>query len=872
MGPITRIEVSPGISWVEIPEADLRVLCGCPADSVKHLTRRTLIRPTEVAGVACETGPNAILLSDVMMQNGAFCNMAEFPVLQMLYRQGMLLPKHPNNRGLKPLLIGRRDAVEAQMQYIYRGNYGLISEEEIRATGVPADRAHAMMRLKLRFAFGRIQHPREMLDALVLADGAADVEIRGGATIRRVAHNVFEFGFRGARERVDLNLRPFEVYECPYQLGVYHFPREYFAIVHSGEGDGWDIQRPTMGAVVVYQGRIYLVDAGPNLPYTLSALGIGVNEIEGIFHTHCHDDHFAGLPALIQGDRRIKHFATPTVSASISKKLSALLGFEERDFQEYFEVVHLRPEEWNDIDGLEVRPVPSPHPVETTAFQFRTMTESGWRSYTHLADIVALKTLDGMVTADPAQPGLDRADYEHVREAYAEPADVKKVDIGGGMIHGDPEDFRHDASGKVILAHTALKLTDVQRQIGSGTSFGTVDSLVPSHRDFTARAAFYHLATYFPSVPRDYLAALLNAPIRTVNPETILLKEGRDHDSIFLLLTGQVEMLHAESAFRSVLTSGALLGEISGLHGLPTLETYRALTFVQALDLPRGLYVRFVQRHDLFAEISRLMKARDFLRRSALCSGIMSTGTLNAIAKAMTVRKLATGEGCRDQAHSVGIVRAGRLTRSLAGETLEALGPGDFFGEEEAVFGAPAFTAITASEPSEIALVPAALVRSIPNVRWKLLEAFERRTSLEATSAATTRHLLRWHDEYRVNVHAIDKQHRRLFAVANKLLTEVEAGQDLAIVGETLQRLVADARGNFAEEEALLRRYGYADAEDHAERHRKLVAQVEAFVATLETGRVTPTALLEFMHGWVVNHILIEDRKFGPFLNRRGVY
>src|SRR5205823_8311640 len=92
MGRINKVDVATGISWIEIADADLRILCACPADSVKHLMRRGLIRRTEVAGVACETGPNAILLSDAMLQNGALCNLAEFPVLQMLYRQGMLLP------------------------------------------------------------------------------------------------------------------------------------------------------------------------------------------------------------------------------------------------------------------------------------------------------------------------------------------------------------------------------------------------------------------------------------------------------------------------------------------------------------------------------------------------------------------------------------------------------------------------------------------------------------------------------------------------------------------------------------------------------------------------------------------------------------
>ena len=43
------------------------------------------------------------------------------------------------------------------------------------------------------------------------------------------------------------------------------------------------------------------MDAGPNIDYALMALGIGVNEIDGIFHTHCHDDHPAGLTTLIRG-------------------------------------------------------------------------------------------------------------------------------------------------------------------------------------------------------------------------------------------------------------------------------------------------------------------------------------------------------------------------------------------------------------------------------------------------------------------------------------------------------------------------------------------------------------------------------------------
>ena len=198
---IQKINVARGIQWVEVPEADLRVLCGCPADAVKHLIKRGLILSSEVKGVACQTGPNAILLSDLSLQNEEFANLAEFPVLQMLYKQGLIVPGHPNNTGRKPALVGSAEQVESQMRYIYRGNYGLVSREEIIQAGVPPEQAAEMMRLKLRFAFGRIRPTRDFLDTRIVGDGT--VEIADGVSLRRLRSNVFEFSYRGETVTVD---------------------------------------------------------------------------------------------------------------------------------------------------------------------------------------------------------------------------------------------------------------------------------------------------------------------------------------------------------------------------------------------------------------------------------------------------------------------------------------------------------------------------------------------------------------------------------------------------------------------------------------------------------------------------------------------
>ena len=74
-----------------------------------------------------------------------------------------------------------------------------------------------------------------------------------------------------------------------------------------------------MSSIICFQGKLFLVDAGPNLPAIMNALGISVSEIEGIFHTHSHDDHFAGLPTLMRTDHRIRYFATPLVRAAVAR-------------------------------------------------------------------------------------------------------------------------------------------------------------------------------------------------------------------------------------------------------------------------------------------------------------------------------------------------------------------------------------------------------------------------------------------------------------------------------------------------------------------------------------------------------------------------
>jgi hemerythrin len=868
MKKIRKIFVATGIYWIEVPEAEVYILCGCPADSVKHLIKKGLIATSEENGVVFETGPNVILLSDIQIQNGSFSNLSEFPVLQMFYRQGMLIPDHPRNKGVRPVIVGSDDQVKAQLQYIYRGNYGLVSREELMDAGLSLEAADDLMKVKMQFAFGKIRKFNELLDSRIVSGDYT--EIRNGVNIRRLRVNEFEISYMDDNVTVDLNLRPEENYEAPYPLGFNNIRREYFTIVHSGEGDGWDLNRPCMSSIIIFQGKIYLIDAGPNIMHILRSLGIGVNEIDGIFHTHAHDDHFAGLMTLMRTDHKIKYFATRHVRTSVIKKLSALASMEEDHFLNYFEIHDLETDAWNDINSLEVKPVISPHPVETTIFYFRVMSDRGYTTYGHLADIVSRSVLKKMIDEDDPSHDITKQYFDSVWQDYLLETDIKKLDIGGGLIHGDAQDFVDDRSKKIILSHTALELTREQKKIGSGAPFGMADHLIKTYQDYLRRSAFKFLDSYFPSVQEHRLNSLLNNPIINFNPETLIMKKGEEPGYVYLVLTGNIEILK-EDGLSSILSSGSIAGERTALNGSPLNETYRTMNFVNALRIYAGLYSEFVIQNDSSDRIARRIEMQDFLQHIWLFNESVSGFVLGEIGAGIETLSYPSGTRIikRDM-QGLFIIREGSIRLSLTNDEIETLKRGDFMGEGIVLFGSPDMYRADAVKDTEVYFIQKEAIANIPIVHWKLFEVYRKRLGMMIRPQGSRESAFMWRDEYSVNVHEIDEDHKMMFKAADTLNRALEIGQDTLVLRDILTFLVNYTRDHFKREGRFMKLYSYPELELHSEQHRLLTEKVFAFKDSFEAGeKAMDRDFMTFLHDWIVNHILTSDRKFGAFLNKK---
>ncbi|MEG3619522.1 hemerythrin domain-containing protein [Magnetovibrio sp. PR-2] len=863
---IRKSVVDNGIFWVEIPQADVRILCGSPEDSVKHLIRRGFINSIEENEVVYETGPNAILLSDTATQNGRFSNLAEFPVLQMLYRQGMIIPGHPGNRGVKPMLIGSEVQTRAQVDYIFRGNYGLISEEELISAGASPSEAKDLMRLKLKFAFGAIKSPREILDICVVEDDIAHV--RNTVYIQRVESNVFEISYAGETVEVDLNLAPGTRYEPPYNLGFHALEREYFTVIHSGDGDGWDVNRPTMSSIVMYQGRIYLVDAGPNIENTLKSLGIGIPEVEGLFLTHAHDDHFCGITTLMRTEKPIKFLSTTLVRASALKKLSALMSMDESEFDHFFEFVDLAQGEWNPVRGLEVKPVFSPHPVENTCLLFRAMDSEGYKTYAHLADTTSYKVLQSFVTEDDDAPGISQEMFDRVKETYEETASIKKIDIGGGMIHGEADDFINDRSPKIVLAHRASPLTEKERNIGEGAPFGTLDNLIVGSQEYIYQNTARHLRLYFPKLESHNLQSLMNGKVVQFNPETFLVKEGTICEAPILLISGQVERLANDGSQPAQLSAGYIIGQDSFLNQEPLNTTYRSTSFVTAIYLPRAPFANLFDQGYLHLGDPALLPMRLFMERNHIFNDNISRHTLAGLVSEASELKVSNGESLNwDRGDNLYLIRSGCLKLVVNGREQGIAEAGDCVGETFILFGVrPVYQAVADGDVDVLCLSTDQL-SAIPVVRWKLLNIYKRRIHDLVIHTDQLGHTFEWGDDYLLDIKEMDSQHKNLFHLADKVMENLNLGADgQEAQVQALSDLIEASEKHFENEETFLSGIHYPQLDHHGGLHVRLITDIETIRTRILGGeRISHAEFRSFFMSWITFHILGEDFRYARY-------
>ena len=711
-----KLPVLPGVWWVDIPEEDLSILCGTPMDITKHLMKLGFIKEVEKNGVNYHTGPNAILLSDAQVQNGYFWNLAEFPLLHMMYRQGMALPGHPGFKKKKPLLIGIPEIISGISNYVRRGLYGLFSKDEMRKCGVPDNDIENLWNLKQCFAGGKIKRIEELIDIALLNQTGG--RITKNLSIERFELNRYRLITSNDTVEIDMNLPEQKKLHPSYGLKHSTIDPMGFSVVHIGEGNGWDPGRPCLGSLITYKGRKYLIDTGPHVLFSITHLGMSINEIDAVFLSHIHDDHFSGISEFLNRDKPITIYAVKPVIETLKFKFKSLVNSDENILSHMADIRSLPLDTWTNINGMEIMPMWSAHPVETSLFYVRSKEGNNYRMYGHIADILSQEIMN-MHTRNGK---INESFSKKIITSYSWKCDVKKIDAGRGFIHGYAEDFVNDASKTIVLAHTEKQASEEDKKYGVEVDFGDLEVLIPAQMSYEEYFFNNELEQHFPFLFSNELERMKACQVETFEAEVNLSEVENLSKNFFLIISGSVQRCPENALTSLEFTSGGVIGEEENLFNNENIARYVSLSSIRCLRIPADLYIELLNSAGCFKKRKDYLEIRRFLHYWSFPGQKIASPQLDRLAEKIEYRYFSQNNSIRTGYNSddvIYLLHHGSVVNTKTGHYLL---PGEWLNTNRVLSPAKGQTSSewNVSPSSQIIMIPGPLVRSIPSLNWAL--------------------------------------------------------------------------------------------------------------------------------------------------------
>ena len=128
---------------------------------------------------------------------------------------------------------------------------------------------------------------------------------------------------------------------------------------------------------------------------------------------------------------------------------------------------------------------------------------------------------------------------------------------------------------------------------------------------------------------------------------------------------------------------------------------------------------------------------------------------------------------------------------------------------------------------------------------------------------------IEWDGSYSVGNPEIDEQHKRWIELFNRMDERMLAGDQTALrnlASDSLNEMMEYTKYHFEQEEDYLRKIGYPEIRQHIRLHRNFEAQVHQYDREIRDGLIVLNSrIVKTIRNWLVNHILVEDRKYSQF-------
>ena len=134
--------------------------------------------------------------------------------------------------------------------------------------------------------------------------------------------------------------------------------------------------------------------------------------------------------------------------------------------------------------------------------------------------------------------------------------------------------------------------------------------------------------------------------------------------------------------------------------------------------------------------------------------------------------------------------------------------------------------------------------------------------------------LVSWNSKMETGIDEIDKQHKRLFEIADKLYEAKNGDPERLNIGiaAAAEELLDYAKIHFDTEEGMMERAGFEGYAEHKTIHRAFQEKAQAYQTRINerTDDVfLAMEIMNFMIDWIIDHISLKDQEYVPFIGKQ---
>lgn len=135
---------------------------------------------------------------------------------------------------------------------------------------------------------------------------------------------------------------------------------------------------------------------------------------------------------------------------------------------------------------------------------------------------------------------------------------------------------------------------------------------------------------------------------------------------------------------------------------------------------------------------------------------------------------------------------------------------------------------------------------------------------------SSSQYFIDWGEGLKIGVPKMDREHRRLIDLVNRMHRIVEAGGKYEAVCAVLSDLGNYTKYHFESEEAEMLNEGFPGLEAHRRTHEQLTEEVRLMGERFRAGEYeVAERLLAFLKDWAISHILHADASFGEHVAKK---